>query len=472
MTLETHSLSDMLVSARHASDKFRHGSRPAARIHRKPSLTFSGGAEASTGGRYVLETSRARVLVECGLFEGAGSSGSRNWSPAPPELHGLDAIVLTGAGLAQCGYLPALVAEGWRGPVFTTALTAELIPFALLDTARLLAEDAADANESGWSVHDPALAPFSEADAARVGKLLRPVDFGETVEIVDGVELEFGRSGYRPGSAWARLELDGRSAVFGAELGGADPQPRPACDVLVLETATERRNTGADHEVDYFAAAIHRAVHAGGSVLIPASAAEQTAAILKTLRRLADNSAIPDLPVYVDTPTGLDAVKVLRRNNSGDQTGLPARVIECRAAGQVQLIDPEIPSIVLAGSGTASYGRVLGHLARMLPDPRTVVVLLGCSPPETAARKLADGVRHLKIHGRYAPVRAEICHLDELDPGADARQLQTWATAGTPPRTAYVVHGDAGSAHELAKRLHADAGWCAVVPSDGERVLL
>jgi metallo-beta-lactamase family protein len=471
MSLETHSLCDMLASARHASDEFRHGSPPATRIHRTPSLTFSSGAEASTGGRYLLETSGARVLVECGLFEGAGSSVSRNWSPAPSELHGLDAIVLTSAGLGLCGYLPALVAEGWKGPIFTTALTAELVPIALLDTARLLAEDAADANESGWSIHDPARAPFSEADATRVGDLLRPVEFGEMVEIADGVQLEFGRSGYQPGSAWARLELDGRSVVFGAEIGGCDPQPRPACDVLVLETTSELRSEVVDHQVDYFAAEIHRAVHAGGSVLIPTSAAEQTATILKTLRGLIDTSAVPDLPVYVDTPTGLDAVKVLQRESAGGTTELPARVTECRAA-EAKLIDPETPSIVLAGSASASYGRVLGHLARMLPDPRNVVALLGCSPPETAARQLADGVRQLKIHGRYVPVRAEIRHLDELDPGADARQLQRWATAGTPPQTAYVVHGDAESAHELAKRLHADAGWCAVVPGDGERVLL
>lgn len=171
MSLDTHSLHDMLASARHASDEFRHSPQ-----QRKPTLTFYGGADVSTGGRYLVATSAARILVDCGLVAGAETAGRRNWPPRPRELRGLDAIVLTSAGSGQCGYLAALAAEGWQGPIFTPA---ELV---------------------------------LEADVTRVGALLRPVEFGETVDLADGARLEFGRSGYQPGSAWARLEFDGQTS--------------------------------------------------------------------------------------------------------------------------------------------------------------------------------------------------------------------------------------------------------------------
>ena len=469
-----------LSSARRASARLRRNpleETPRREVqHPNPILTFEGGAGTSTGGRYLVEAPGCRVLVDCGMFAGSASLRRRNWSPAPRELHAIDAVILTSADLEHCGFLPQLVAEGWAGPVFATHGTTALVPIALTDAAQLFAEEAAAANCGGWSKHTPALPPFRVDDAERAAALLRPVDFG-AVEEFEGGSLEFGRGGRLLGSAWARLRIGDRTVVFGSRLGGANhpllqpPDPRPDCDVLVLGPGrTLGDNIG--HGAGRLAAAVHRAVKRGGSVLVPASAVGQTEVLLTMLRDLMDAQEIPQLPVHLDSPAGLSAVEAYQRAES-------ERWPDIRTDGLGRIRLPELvsalsdqPSIVIAGPETAGPGRVLGHLARLLPDPRNAVLPAGYQVPGTRAAALASGVRQLKIRGRYVPVRAEITRLDGLGELADEPGVHDWALAGSPPDTTYVVEGEPEPSQALAKLLHAEGGWCAVVPADGERVLL
>ncbi|WP_020639743.1 MBL fold metallo-hydrolase RNA specificity domain-containing protein [Amycolatopsis balhimycina] len=208
----------------------------------------------------------------------------------------------------------------------------------------------------------------------------------------------------------------------------------------------------------------------GGSVLVPA-AAVGAEGLLTMVDELMAAGEIPKLPVVLDSPAGLSAVEVHQRAererrpelHRGGRVGVPAGLVE-------QVSDR--PSIVVAGLATADSGRVLRHLAEMLPDPRNGVVLLGPPAPGTRAAQLASGTRQLKVRGRYVPVRAEVTALGSTGEFAGPAETLDWATATRPPETAFVIEGEAVASEAFAKTLHAEAGWCAVVPEDGERAVL
>ena len=460
-----------LSAARRASARYRTSPWPGglhvtghrAAAGPDPVLSFLGGAGCA---RYLLETPDAKLLVGCGLFAGPDALWRRNFSPCPDELHAVDAVILPSAGLGHAGFLPQLVAEGWHGPVFATPGTAALLPVALGDAAKQFEEDA-----DRWCPPGPAVPPFRAEDVSRAVDLVRPVEFG-TLRQLDGAELEFGRAGGRLGAAWVRIRAGGRSVVFAGPLGAAGhpllrrPDPRPRSDVLVLAAPQE---PGDRHLPGRFAAAVHRAVRRGGSVVVPA-AAVGTELLLTMVRDLMDAQEIPRLPVLLDSPAGLAGIDVHR-------LAMAERWPELRRDGRVAVPDrpagqvTDRPSIIVAGLETADSGRVLRHLAAALPDPRNGVVLLGHPAPGTRAAQLADGARHLKIRGRYVPVRAEVTALGGTGEFAGPAEVLAWATATPAPEAAFVVGGEPEPSHALAKALHAEAGWCAVVPEEGERVL-
>ncbi|MBE1495683.1 metallo-beta-lactamase family protein [Amycolatopsis lexingtonensis] len=425
-----------------------------------PVLTFLGGTGCA---RCLVETPGTTLLVGCGLFAGPDAARRGNFSPGPDEFHAADAVLLPSAALGHAGFLPQLVAEGWHGPVFATPATAALLPAVLSDAATQFAEDA---DRSPFGVGLP---PFRPADVTRAVALLRPVDFG-TPHRLDGAEFEFGRAGGRLGAAWVRIRAEGRSVVLAGPLGADDhpllraPDPRPRSDVLVL---TAPHPPGDGHLAGRFAAAVHRAFRRGGSVVVLASAAGGTELVLTMVRNLVDAGEIPPSPVLLDGGAGLEVFRravaeqwpELRRDRRFEEPGsLVAEV-------------PDRPSIIVPGPEPADVGRVLRHLETLLPDPRNGVILLGHPAPGTRAARLGAGARHVKIHGRYHPVRAEVTALGSTGEFADPAELLAWATASPAPETAFVVDGPARPSHALAKALHAEAGWCAVVPEDGERVL-
>ncbi|HEX6345932.1 MBL fold metallo-hydrolase [Umezawaea sp.] len=454
-------------------------------------MTFLGGTGTVTGSKFLLESGRSRVLVDCGLFQGLAPLRRRNWRPPPLDLGALDAVVLTHSHLDHCGYLPVLVRNGWHGPIHCTPGTADLAAIVLADSAHLMAEDAAQANAGGWTKHHPALPLYGADDAARTTRLFRPVDFDVSRIIADGVELELGRGGHILGSAWAHLGLSGRDVVVSGDLGRPvhrvlrPPQPRPACDALLLESTYEDRTHDDAAAATLFADTIRRTIGRGGSVLIPAFAVDRTEVILVELARLVREGDIPDVPVLVDSPMALASLRVYRRAVDAawpevrpELVGAadpfdPGHLAELHTAQQSMTAnEPRTPSIVISASGMATGGRVLHHLERVLPEEKHTVLVVGYAAAGTRARRLVDGAREIKIHGRYVPVRAEVVVIDAFSAHAVADELVDWATAGPPPTTTYLVHGEPAGATALAYRLSAKHGWTAVVPEDGERVLL
>lgn len=455
------------------------------------SITFLGGTGTVTGSKFLLRSGQSQVLVDSGLFQGLAPLRRRNWQAPPLALEDLDAVVLTHAHLDHCGYLPVLVRAGWRGPVYCTPGTAKLVSIVLADSAHLMVEEAAHANTYGWSKHEPALPLYDELDAARAVHQLSTLDFGVTKEVAGGIELELGRAGHILGSSWARLALGERTVVVSGDLGRPGhrvlrpPQPRPRCDALLLESTYGNRDRRDENAVDLLADTIQRTAARGGSVLIPAFAVDRTEVVLIELTKLVRAGAIPDLPVLVDSPMALASLRVYRQAlaehwsevrpdlSTVDDPFDPGHLAELRTVEESMTANhPRRPSIIVSASGMATGGRILHHLEHLLPDRRNTVLIVGFAAAGTRVRELATGAKQLKIHGRYTPVRAEVAVLDAFSAHADADELIDWATAAPPPQATYLVHGEPDGSSALAARLRAEHDWNAVVPRDGEHVLI
>lgn len=462
----------------------------AARGH-SPVLTFLGATGTVTGSRFLVETARASVLVDCGLYQGLRDLRRRNWSPLTFSPGGVDAVVLTHAHLDHCGYLPALVARGFRGRILATPGTVALAGIVLRDSARLQEEDAEYAARAGFSKHTPPQPLYTVDDAEAAIKLLEAVPFGTEREAAPGVTVTMQPAGHVLGSASATLTVDGQRMTASGDLGRdthpllTAPPPPPETQTLLVESTYGDREHD-DSTPARMAAAIRTTLERGGSVVIPAFAVDRTEIVLHELRRLMAVGQVPRVPVFADSPMALATLDVYRaaiaHRSAELRAGLdaggdpfdPGELHEARTVEESKRIDGlSYPCIIVSASGMATGGRVLHHLARMLPDPANSVLLVGFQAAGTRGRALLDGAREVKMLGRYVPVRADVVDVTGMSAHADASELMAWLSrAEEPPRACYVVHGEPQSSETLRARIAAELGWTAIVPGHGERVRL
>jgi metallo-beta-lactamase family protein len=457
-------------------------------------VRFLGAARTVTGSRFLVETRGARVLVDAGLFQGGKQLRLRNWDPLPVDPASIDAVVATHAHVDHIGYLPALTARGFGGPVYATEFTRRLAGVVLPDSGRLQEEDARYANKVGSSKHRPALPLFTEEDATAALTHFRDLEWHRPAPVADGVEVELSRAGHILGSASATLRFDDGTPPLhlSGDLGRPyhpilhPPDAPPACGTLVVESTYAERDHPDDSPEDRLAAAVANAVERRGAIVIPAFSVDRTEVVLLTLRRLVDAGRIPDLAVYLDSPMGADALALYRRAILDREPEIrpemftPADPLDpggLRVARSVEdskaINDAELPAIIISASGMATGGRVLHHLSRRLPDPDSTVVLVGFQAPGTRGASLLAGEAAVKIHGRYVPVRARVVSIPEFSVHADGDEILDWiASAPELPRLALAVHGDDEASVAMARAIRERFGTVAVAPHLDEQVLL
>jgi metallo-beta-lactamase family protein len=469
-------------------------------MNRRATLSFLGAAGTVTGSRFLIRTDEAEALVDCGLFQGEKVWRRRNWEEFPADPRALSAVVLTHAHLDHCGYVPALVRNGFGGPVICTPETAALVAIVLRDAAHLQEEDAEHARRGGYSKHDPPLPLFDQADAEKAIALLEPHDRDEPVDLPGLGTATLHHAGHILGSAFVSLTMGDRRILISGDMGRPvhpllnPPDDPTEADVVLVESTYGNRHH-ASLEGHPLAETIRRTAARGGVVLVPAFAVDRTPVLLNHLARLTRTGQIPRLPVYVDSPMALAALDVYRRAieqgssevrpevtahpglTSAEGGGSPLDPGDLHLAHSVaesmRLNDPDFPCIVISASGMATGGRVLHHLAHQLPDPRNTVVLSGFQVAGTRGRQLLDGAAAVKIHGRYVPVRADVVAAPEFSAHADADELVSWlGRSPRPPGPAFVVHGEPQASGALADRLTRELGWTAVVPRYQETVRL
>lgn len=459
-------------------------------------ITFLGATGTVTGSKFLVESGRNRVLLDCGLFQGLGELRRRNWEPLGEarghvDVSAIDAVVLTHAHLDHCGYLPRLVADGFQGPVYATPSTIELVAIVLADSAHLQQEEAALANRLGYSKHRPARPLYSAEDAERAIARLRPVEFDTPTEIAPGFTATFRPAGHILGSAVVELRADGAPTVVASgDLGRGShpvlvaPAPLPSADALLLESTYGDRVHDDTDAQQRFRDAVTATIERGGRVVIPAFAVDRTEVVLALLGEMQRDGELSKVPIYVDSPMALAAMAVYERAIEERRPDVRpdaqrsllsvADVVEVRDPGESARIDTGRESrIIVSASGMATGGRVLHHLEHMLGDTRSTVILPGFQAVGTRGRRLLEGERVLKMHGKYVPVRAHIVDATGLSVHADRNELVGWVrSAAAPPEMTYVVHGEPASSRALAEALGSELGLPAVVPRHGERVVV
>jgi metallo-beta-lactamase family protein len=468
----------------------------AGPARRRPSIRFLGAARTVTGSRFLLTTHDSSVLVDCGMFQGAKEVRLRNWEPFAVEPMDIDAVVLTHAHLDHVGMLPALVKAGYRGRVHSTKGTTELAEIVLADAGRLQEEDASHANRVGSTRHRPARPLFTHDDALEAMTRFDSHAYDTPVRITDDVAVTFHLGGHILGSSWVMLTVDGYgSIVVSGDLGrgthpillGPDPLSAvPHLNALLIESTYGDRIHEADDASVALGEAIVRTARRGGSLIVPSFAVDRTEVLLVHLRRLREAGAIPELPVFIDSPMASAGLNVYRRAiaerwpeirpdmfNEVDpfDTG---HLEEVRTVDESKAINKHTyPSIIIAGSGMATGGRVLHHLENRLPNPNNSVLLVGYQVEGSRGRQLVDGARTLKMFGEYVDVRAEIVNLPGFSVHADSNELVAWmASATTPPRATFVVHGEEDAATALASSIARHFGNQAIVAHHDEIIVM
>jgi len=444
-------------------------------------ISFLGAAETVTGSRYLVESERSRVLVDCGLFQGYKKLRQRNWAAPGFEPASVDAVVLTHAHLDHSGYLPRLVKAGFRGPVYCTPGTRDLLRILLPDAGFLQEEEARLAQRLGYSRHQPPEPLFTREEAERCLELVETRDYAAPFRITSEVGGTLTRAGHIVGSACLGLELGGVRLGFSGDLGRphdpimSPPEPPPACDYLVVEsTYGDRRHPQEPPEVE-LGQVIRETAGRGGVVVIPAFAVGRAQSVLHLVARLMQSGAIPELPVFLDSPMAIDATTIFREHAEEHRLSHQECLQMCAVAHYANTADEsktidatDGPMVVISASGMATGGRVLHHLKRFLPDRKNTVLMVGYQSAGTRGRSLLDGAEELKIHGQYVPVRASVRKLDGLSAHADYSEIIAWLRGSAEkPSRVFVTHGEPAASDAMRRRLRDELAWEAIVPDHG-----
>ena len=480
-------------------------------------ITFLGAAQTVTGSKYLLDTGTSKVFVDAGMFQGLKELRLRNWQNLPIAAKDIDAIILTHAHLDHCGYLPRLVAQGFRGRIFCTAGTLDLCRIVLPDAGRIQEEDAANANRQGFSKHKPALPLYTEADAFRAVSQLQPIGYDRPMPVTPDIEAELINAGHLLGSAYARVRAGGRTILFGGDLGRfgrpvlPDPSMIAEADYLLVESTYGNRLHRQDDNGAQLADVINSTAQRGGRIIIPSFAIGRVEELIYWLKRLEDEKRIPVLPVFVDSPMAIDALarytqrvqeldpemhpesgdekaphgsadhedrRETRERHARHERQLCAfcterfRTISTPAESK-QLTQSKMPAIVISASGMATGGRVLHHLKAALPEAKNTVLFVGYQAAGTRGRQLVDGDKTVKIHGEIIPVQARIELVESMSAHADSDEILRWLRGFTrPPQLTFIVHGEPAAMEALSAKIDTTLGWKTKRPAHGETVEL
>jgi metallo-beta-lactamase family protein len=462
-----------------------------------PYIQFLGAAGTVTGSKHLLNTGNDQsgkqgfqVLIDCGLFQGPKEWRERNWKDTPIPAADIEAVILTHAHLDHCGWIPRLVKEGFRGPIYATPATIDLCSVVLPDSGHLQEEDAAFYNKKKISKHDPALPLYTLEEAQQCIQFFKPVAVEQVMQLSPEMGFRFVRAAHILGSTMVEITLQtngqSRRLLFTGDIGRvrnnqiapgkvvhSGPQEGESSDVLVMESTYGNRQHPDTDPRPELAKLIRETVQRGGSVVVPAFAVERTQKFVFMLKELMESGQIPRVPVFCDSPMAIKAVDVFLKHSEeytqqaadlikkyGSPVTWPGLTFAETAEQSKKINDSQYPAVIISSSGMATGGRIMHHLAQRLPDPKNLVLFIGFQAPGTRGFTIKSGAPEVKIFGDFVPIRAQVAALEQFSDHADPPELLEWLhTFKNKPSATYLVHGEPPASSQLRDTVRKEMGW-------------
>ncbi len=455
-------------------------------------LQILGAARQVTGSCYLLESGGTQILVDCGMFQ-EREFLSRNWNPFPVYPKSLDAVLITHSHLDHAGLLPKLIQENYRGPVFATSATSDLLKIVLTDSARIQEEDAAFKRKrhqkEGRRGPHPEVPLYTVRDAEACFPLLQAVRYGEEVPLNGSVTARFHDAGHILGAAMIEIEVqrNGRAhrVLFSGDIGQwdkplvRDPSVFTSADTVVMESTYGDRDHDTPEAVeDLLCDAINRTVKAGGNIVIPTFAIERAQELMYHLSRLVREDRIPYLMMFLDSPMAVDVTDVFLKHpeyldeetrrlfKDGEPPFRFPGLRLVRSTAESKAINSiKGSTVIMAGSGMCTGGRIKHHLKHNITRPECTILFVGYQAEGTLGRLILQGEEEVRIHGQVYPVRAQVKQIQGFSAHADRSALLRWlGHLSTPPKEVVLTHGEESAVTSLAQAVRRELGWETSAP--------
>ena len=449
-----------------------------------------------TGANYLLEHEGTKILVDCGLNQGGKYAEDLNYQPFKYDPAEIGYVFITHSHIDHIGRLPKLFKDGFRGKVYATSATRDLMTVALPDNMKQITEEAKDMG------HEPL---FQQEDLDGLMALVEGVSYNETIELGDGLTATFHDAGHILGSSIVEIKQGEKKIYFSGDLGNP---PTPLlrvtekitdADYIVVESAYgDRVHEGREERREKLISIIESTIKRGGVLMIPSFAVERTQELLYELNGLfsaeggsasgGNDKKIPRVPVFVDSPLAIKMTGVYKMHpeyfnketayliKSGDDIfNFPGLQMTATSEESKKINDVPSPKIIIAGSGMSQGGRILHHEIRYLPDINSTILFVGYQVDGSLGRRIQKGDKEVRIMGQIVSVKCRIENLSAYSAHADQPGLLKWVGGSTSDeggeghlKKVFVVQGEDESARTLANLVYEKYGVDAVAPSEGE----
>ena len=458
-------------------------------------LTFFGAAHAVTGSCHCLEVNGKKILIDCGLQQGRDEHDENALDFAPSYI---DYVIVTHAHIDHSGRIPLLVKEGFQGQIFATRLTCQLMSVMLRDSAFIQESDAEWQNQKGKRAGRPPVEPlYTVADAEAALQQLFPAEYGQILDLCDGVRIRFRDAGHLLGSSmveiWATEGGVTKKLVFSGDLGNIDqpiirnPEFLDEADYVVMEsTYGDRNHEIPESYVESLAQLIDDTFARGGNVIIPSFAVGRTQELLYFIREIKERGLVTghgNFPVYIDSPLAIEATRIFQSTDeecydTETRALLDANINPIQFPGlrvsvtsdESRMINADpVPKVILSASGMCEAGRIRHHLKHNLWRPECTILFVGYQAVGTLGRTLIDGATSVKLFGETIEVQADICQLTGLSGHADKDGLLRWVNSFEPkPKRVFIVHGN-DEVEDIFAQTLKEQGFTASAPYNGEQ---
>ncbi|MFQ5499671.1 MAG: MBL fold metallo-hydrolase RNA specificity domain-containing protein [Candidatus Zixiibacteriota bacterium] len=448
-----------------------------------------------TGSKYLLQVNDSKVLIDCGMFQGARSLRKKNWEPLPFDAADVDAVLLTHTHIDHIGYLPRLVKCGFSGNVYGTPPTIEIAKILLIDAANIQVEDADYRNRKKLTRYEKALPLYDVENAEAVFLLFQPIGYGQWTKISDEIRFRYHIVGHILGAASIEIEMDDgngkKSILFSGDIGRygnpltIHPHDPPETDYLVCESTYGENMHLPQDPYFLFEQLLSDAIEKKSTLLIPAFAVGRTQQVTFLVNNLIRHKRISPIDIHIDSPMAVKVTDIYRKYENYHSLGPESLgdgdcclygknvTLHRKRKSSKTLNKLKGPAIILSASGMMTGGRIMHHLINRLPDPSTTLVLVGYLPPGTLGHKIQAGDKTVYIHKQPVKVNSEHVQVGGLSGHADYQEILHWLEPfKAAPRQVFVTHGEQSRSEAMAEHLKTERGWQCTVPELGDQVEL